>query len=77
MDRERKPGSAPERTQLSRRAIWAMPILLTVTSSVALVIGLVADGAADVAASVGLGVPVLVAAWHVVRATRSARACRD
>ena len=72
-----EPASAVENRPLSPRAVWGPPLLLTITSSVALVLGLVADGAADVVACVGLGVPVLVAAWYVARARRSARAGRD
>ncbi len=63
-----------ETTRLDPRRIWGMPIVLTVTSSVALVIGLVADGVTDVVAWVGLGAPVLVTAWHVMRAVAPKRA---
>ena len=64
------PSDAPanEGNRLGPRQIWGMPVLLTVTSSAALVIGLLADGLADVVAYVGLGVPAAVAAWHLVRA---------
>ena len=57
----------------SRAQVWRMPILLTLTSSAALVVGLLADGAADVIACAGLGFPVLVAAWHTLRAARTRR----
>lgn len=53
---------------LSRRQVWGMPVVLTVTSTAALVVGLLADGAADLVAWVGLALPVVVAAWHTVRA---------
>ncbi len=59
---------------LSRRQVWGMPVVLTVTSSAALVVGLLADGATDVLACMGLAVPVVVAAWHAVRsATKRAQ----
>ena len=63
---------SPSRTALSTRQIWAMPVVLTVLSSVALVIGLLADGLADVVAYVGLGIPVVIAGSHVIRAMRAA-----
>jgi hypothetical protein len=66
--------SQAERKDLTARRVWGMPIALTVLSSVALVIGLLADGVADVVADVGLGIPVVVAGWHVVRALRGAGA---
>jgi len=72
-DANRAPSQAV-RKDLTTRQIWAMPIVLTVLSSVALVIGLLADGLADVVAYVGLGIPVVVAGWHVIRAMRGARA---
>ena len=70
-DTHRVPPQAV-RKDLTTRQIWGMPILLTVLSSVALVIGILADGLADVVAYVGLGIPIIVAGWHVIRAMRGA-----
>ena len=50
--------------------VWAMPIMVTFASSVALIIGLVADGAADVVAWLGAGLPLVLTTWHVARAFR-------
>ena len=72
-DGDRTPSQAA-RKDLTTRQIWGMPIVLTVLSSVGLVIGLLADGLADVVAYVGLGIPIVVAGWHVVRAMRGAGA---
>jgi hypothetical protein len=51
--------------------IWGMPIFLTVLSTIGLVIGLFADGAADVVCYGSLGVPIGVTVWHVGRAVFS------
>lgn len=50
--------------------VWTMPIVVTVVSSVALVVGLLADGVADVVAWVGAGLPVVLTLWFVARAFR-------
>ncbi|MDF2697022.1 MAG: hypothetical protein K0S65_5405 [Labilithrix sp.] len=52
----------------STMQIWRMPIFLTVLSTVGLVVGLFADGAADVICYLSLAVPVGVTLWHVGRA---------
>jgi hypothetical protein len=49
------------------RALWGMPILLGVLTAVGLVAGLLGDGIWDLVSVLGLGVPVLVGAWHVFR----------
>ncbi len=69
-----RTSSQAVRKDLTTRQIWGMPIVLTVSSSVALVIGLLADGLADVVAYVGLGIPIVVAGWHILRAMRGAGA---
>jgi hypothetical protein len=55
----------------STMGVWGMPIFLTVLSTVGLVIGLFADGAADVVCYGSLSIPVGVTLWHVGRATFS------
>ena len=64
-----KPGDArlAASAGLTRRQVWGMPVVLTITSSAGLVVGLLADGAADVVACVGLAVPIAIAAWHAIR----------
>lgn len=52
------------------RQVWGMPILVTVVSSIALIVGLLADGLADVIAWLGAGLPIVLAAWHFRRAVR-------
>lgn len=47
--------------------IWLWPIVIGVLTAVGLVAGLVSDDAGDVAAWVGLGVPVAVSAWFGLR----------
>lgn len=59
----------------STMQIWGMPIFLTVLSTVGLVVGLFADGAADVTCYVSLAVPVGVTLWHVGRAMFSRPPC--
>jgi hypothetical protein len=49
------------------RALWGMPILLGVLTAVGLVAGLLGDGWWDLVAVAGLGAPVAVGAWYVVK----------
>jgi hypothetical protein len=44
--------------------IWFWPLLLATLGSSGLVIGLVFDGAGDLFAWLGLGLPVALSAWH-------------
>jgi hypothetical protein len=44
-----------------------MPVLLGVSSAAGLVAGLLGDGWWDWVAVAGLGAPVLVGAWHIVK----------
>ena len=52
------------------RGLWGMPILLGVLTAVGLGAGLLGDGWWDVVAVAGLGLPVLVGAWHVLKPAR-------
>jgi hypothetical protein len=49
------------------RTLWGMPILLGVLTALGLVAGLLGDGWWDVVAVAGLGVPVAVGAWHILK----------
>ncbi len=49
------------------RKLWGMPVLLGVLTAIGLVAGLLGDGWWDLVSVAGLGVPVLVAAWHIAR----------
>jgi hypothetical protein len=49
------------------KALWGMPILLSVLTAIGLVAGLLGDGWWDWVAVAGLGAPVLVGAWHIVK----------
>jgi hypothetical protein len=49
------------------RKLWGMPILLGAMTAVGLVAGLLGDGWWDAVSVVGLGVPVFVGAWHMLR----------
>lgn len=44
--------------------LWGWPIALGLLSLAGLIGGLVADGWGDATSWIGLGVPVLVIAWH-------------
>jgi len=46
--------------------IWAMPVLLTLTSVLAIFVGLLADGAVDTIACAGVGLPIAITAWHLL-----------
>ena len=48
-------------------SVWRMPILVTLVSSGALVIGLLGDGMADVVAWLGAGLPIALTLWHLAR----------
>jgi hypothetical protein len=50
------------------RSLWGMPILLGVLTAIGLVAGLLGDGWWDLVSVVGLGTPVAVATWHIVKA---------
>jgi hypothetical protein len=47
--------------------LWGMPVLLGVLTAGGLVAGLLGDGWWDLAALAGLGLPLLVAVWHIAR----------
>jgi hypothetical protein len=49
------------------RSLWGMPILLGVLTATGLAAGLLGDGWWDAVAVAGLGIPVLVGAWHVFK----------
>jgi hypothetical protein len=49
------------------RSLWGMPILLGVLTAAGLVAGLLGDGWWDAVSVAGLGTPVLVGAWHLVK----------
>jgi hypothetical protein len=55
-----------------RSSTFGVPTILAITTIIALIVGLLGDGAVDVAAWIGLGVP-LVAIGKALRAQRSAR----
>ena len=55
---------------MSGARVWTMPIIVTVVSTLALVVGLLADGPADVVAWLGAGLPIALTLWHVARALR-------
>jgi hypothetical protein len=48
--------------------VWTWPISIAITSAVGLISALLGDGWADVAAWVGLGLPITVAIFYVLRA---------
>jgi hypothetical protein len=52
------------------RSLWGMPILLGVLSVIGLVAGLLGEGWWDALAVAGLGAPVAVGAWHVLKPVR-------
>ena len=59
----------PRRThglQHGRAALWTMPLLIAIASLAGLTIGLIGDGAMDVAAWVALGVPVIAIGWSLM-----------
>lgn len=49
------------------KTLWLWPAVLGALTAAGLVIGLVFDGIGDVAAWIGLGAPVAVAAWFSLR----------
>lgn len=49
------------------REVFAMPILLGVLSAIGLVVALLGDDIWDAVGWVGLGIPLLVAAYHMMR----------
>jgi hypothetical protein len=58
------------RTKQGLAAIFAVPIILAVLSSVALILALTGDGWRDVLSWVGLAAPVLAVGW-AMRTRRS------
>jgi len=52
-------------------ALWGWPIAVAVLSAVGLVGALVGDGVWDWLGWIGLGVPVVLAAWHGLRRPHS------
>ena len=48
-------------------AVWGMPILLGVLTSIGLVSALLGDGIWDLVSAFALGAPVAVGAWHGLR----------
>jgi hypothetical protein len=55
------------------RQVWGMPILLGVLTATGLLAGLLGDGWWDAVAVAGLGGPVAVGAWHVLKPTARRR----
>jgi hypothetical protein len=53
------------------RHVWGMPILLGVLTATGLVAGLLGEGWWDAVAVAGLGIPVLVGAWHLMKPART------
>jgi hypothetical protein len=51
------------------RHVWGMPILLGTSTAAGLVAGLLGDGWWDALAMAGLGMPVAVGAWHMLKPT--------
>lgn len=51
----------------SLREVFAMPILLGLLSAIGLVVALLGDDIWDAVGWVGLGIPLLVAAYYVMR----------
>jgi hypothetical protein len=51
----------------SLREVLAMPILLGVLSAIGLVVALLGDDIWDAVGWIGLGIPLLVAAYYVMR----------
>ncbi|WP_169150456.1 hypothetical protein [Azoarcus sp. TTM-91] len=47
--------------------IWAWPSVLALLTAGGLVAGLVSDGLGDVAAWIGLGIPVATGLWYSLR----------
>lgn len=66
-----KVERAGESKRLTTTQIWGMPVLVTVLTSIALVVGLLADGWADIIAWAGLGLPIALTLLYVGRAMRA------
>jgi len=47
--------------------IWAWPVVLALLTAGGLTAGLVSDGLGDIAAWIGLGIPVAVGLWYSLR----------
>ncbi len=58
------------------RALWRAPIIMGVSSLIGLIVALLGDGVWDIVGWVGLGVPMLVMLWYVVRSRSSSPARR-
>ncbi len=52
-------------SQRTAGQIWGAPTVLAVTSLIGLISALLADGFWDAVSWLGLGAPLVVAAWHV------------
>jgi hypothetical protein len=66
-----------KRRRRTLKEIFLVPALLGVVSAAGLVIALVGDGLYDVLGWALLGVPVVVALWHMLRPdTRASRNAR-
>ena len=52
------------------RALWGMPILLAVLTTIGLVSALLGDGIWDAVSAFALGVPVVTGLWYGLRRPR-------
>lgn len=59
--------TAERRRIRSLGEVFAMPILLGLLSAIGLVVALLGDDIWDAVGWVGLGIPLLVAAWYMMR----------
>jgi len=58
---------AERRRNRSLGEIFAMPVLLGVLSAIGLVVALLGDEIWDAVGWVGLGIPLLIAVWYLLR----------
>jgi hypothetical protein len=59
--------TAERRRIRSLGEIFAMPVLLGVLSAIGLVVALLGDEIWDTVGWVGLGIPLLIAVWYLLR----------
>jgi hypothetical protein len=59
--------TAERRRIRSLGEIFAMPVLLGVLSAIGLVVALLGDEIWDAVGWVGLGIPLLIAVWYLLR----------
>jgi hypothetical protein len=52
-------------------ALWGMPILLGLLTTIGLLSALLGDGPWDIVSAVALGIPVLLGLWYSLRGWRS------